>query len=210
MSEEKSEHERQAGEPYAPPAWLHEVLVRTGELSGIRTVKTEEREETEVFRRRCSEAADFAVGLLKLRKEVKRLGFVQLSLKEYVEGVAKVTGVDLLPVLSRFGVGQGSGQSRAFPEGWVRLARRLGIGARQCLVHCRIELAQVAGAPPIAMLAAHRRSTHSAATPRVACENLLEEIESDYARDTADRLKEIEAGVHTVYDEPGLEKSGNP
>src|SRR5215510_14153379 len=87
---------------YEPPKWLDDALREVFD-DGHGTA-IEFSQPSEAFRERCREAANVALSMARLRNERRRIGFVPISLAEYIQGLVKVTGVQIDAVLARFGI----------------------------------------------------------------------------------------------------------
>lgn len=185
---------------YEPPEWLNEALhLYLGQTLGNRPeVKLEQPSED--FLRKCQEAANVASSVTRLRRERQRLGFVPTSLADYIQGLAKVTGVQLSAVLARFGIDDAALQAPSSVRTLARLARELGIGLRETLIHFRIGFVEKIDSVPVSLLLAHHR------TPGVfdqlgECEAVLRLAEAEYESGWLEELRRAEFEIRAAYKE---------
>src|SRR4051812_31954834 len=108
-----------------PPDWL---------LNLLRAAR--HQDVPEGFRQRCRQSAGAALTLARLRRERERIGFVPLSLPDYVEGMARALGESLSEVLAWLGLRELRGEDAAAPL--ARLGHALGMSWRETLAHLRI------------------------------------------------------------------------
>lgn len=153
----------------------------------------------EAFSARCREAAEAALIVSKLRKERLRVGFVPLSLVEYIHGLVKLAGVPLAPVFSWLGVTDLAAARPQSVFAAARLARELGMSAREAVAHLRISFAAHVGSAPVSLLVARYRSTGLRRTPLEECEEALEQIESGYDLDNLHKLRDLESEIGAAY-----------
>lgn len=185
---------------YVPPAWLREALRLASES---KTFGDGGRAPTAGgnFSRRCREAAGVAFSIAELRKERQRIGFVPLSLADYIQGLVKVTRADLSSVLSWFGVADLLRPTEESALALARLTRSLGIGLREALIHIRISLAGRGDAAPVPLLVARHRAGDGAGEQIEDYEAVLSQIEAEYDLVRLRELRRTEARVRSAYDE---------
>jgi hypothetical protein len=179
------------------PAWLVNLL-RVASESALLDLSDQEPAPPELLNRYRT-AADVALNLAHLHKERDRIGFVPLSIADYVNGLVKVTNVSLGPILSWLGVGDlaelGPRSARAF----AKLTRVLGINVREALIHLRIGLAEQVDSAPMPLLVARQRSSGTFRNHLEECEAVLSDIESEYDLDCLRELRAAEFEVRAAY-----------
>lgn len=184
-------------EPQEPPAWLVNLLRAASESSLLDPPEQEAAQPELLDRYRL--AADVALSLAHLRRERDRIGFVPLSIADYVNGLVKVTSVSLGPILSWLGVEDlvelGPRSARAF----ARLTGGLGINLREALIHLRIGLAEQIDSAPMLLLVARQRSSGNFRNQLEECEAVLSEIESEYELDCLRELRSAEFEIRAAY-----------
>jgi len=180
------------------PAWLAEALKTTRDELLAR--REEPGTVSEAFVDRCRRSAQVALSLAKLRKERERIGFVSLSLADYLQGIAKTAQVSLDPILEWLGIDNLVRPTPVSARGFARLAQELGMGLREVLLHVRVALAQEVGAPPIAILSARYRAGGVRLSEADECEASLRQIEHGYSPAERRVLSEVEAEVRRFYD----------
>lgn len=180
--------------------WLSEVLCAYREASAAERVEAPVHRVSSAFREKCRDAARVALSIARMRRERERLGFVPLGLAEYVEGLAKITGVSLSPVLSRHGLANlatvGSDSVRKLAE----LARELGFSVRETLAHVGIQFARQLGGAPLPLLARYYGLAESGPSELEECEAALSSIERGYDQTTRSELRRVRAEVRSVYE----------
>jgi hypothetical protein len=189
-----------AVESYEPPAWVDEALrLSLGRAPGTSTEARLER-PSEAFLRKCQEAADVAADMARLRRERLRVGFVPMSLAEYIQGLAKVAGVRLSPLFARFEVNAAALDSPASARSLARLSREIGIGLREALIHFRIGFVEKIDSVPISLLMAHHRAP-GAFDQFGECETVLRLAEAEYESGALEDLRRAEFEVRGAYKE---------
>ena len=188
---------------HRPPAWLLQALDSARDLAEFSAPAPLPPDVSPAFRDHCRQAAATAWGLYALREERSRIGFVPLSLADYLEGIARTACISIPPVLDALGIpGFSSLDPRSVPV-LARFARDLGMSLREVLAHFRIALAEAFHASPAALLMAHRRSSPGRrAAPLYECEAALERIESRYAPAQSAELQRLESAIRAVYAAP--------
>lgn len=173
-----------------------EALAAAPWLDGVlRTAQAEE-----AFSARCRQAAEAALVVSKLRKERLRVGFVPLSLAEYIHGLVKLAGVPLAPVFSWLGVNDLASPQPQSVRAAARLARELGISVHEAVVHLRISFAAQVGSAPVSLLVARHRAAGRGRTPLEECEEALAQIETGYDIDSLRKLRDLESEVGVAYE----------
>jgi hypothetical protein len=177
-------------------AWLEDVLKESFAQRG--ESKVEFSPPSEAFRQRCQDAADVAVSVARLRNERRRIGFVPVSLAEYVQGLIKVTGAQAEAVLARFDLVDIDRLTSDSVRGLTRFAQRLGISLREILIHVRIGFLEKIDSVPVPLLLAHHRT----AGPRdqlAECESVLALAEGKYEGELLNELRRAEFEIRTAY-----------
>jgi hypothetical protein len=184
-----------AVETYEPPKWLEEVLY----LSANESCSGAELESpSDAFRQRCREAAELASSIAKLRSERRRIGFVPMSLAEYIQGLMKVAGVQVATVLARFGIEETSLRTRESARKLARLAQELGISLREVLVLVRVGFVEKIDSAPVSLLLARHRS-EGVRDPLGECEAVLALVEAEYDSGWLNELRRTEFEIRTAY-----------
>ncbi len=199
MSEKKNKDQDSQAEVYQPSNWLVQALEMAGDATRLCDLHAEPKEVSAAFRKKCRRAAEVALTFARLRKERERVKFVPLSLAGYVQGLAKVAGLSLGPVLEWAGIADLSRPGPRSANAFARLAHRLGLGLRETLAYVRITFAEQLDSAPIPVLVAHRRS---GATPRSQleeCEEVLDSLESEYDPKQVALLQRVEAEILAAY-----------
>jgi hypothetical protein len=155
------------------------------------------------FREECQKAAEVALSIGKLRRERQHVGFVPLSLADYIKGMAKVTNISLSSVLGWLGIADLTHFGPGYGKAMARLAKELGISLRETLVHLRVGFAGNLDVAPITLLVARRRSGRSQGRQLEECESVLEQIESEYDQNVLTSLRQIESEVRMAYEAYG-------
>jgi hypothetical protein len=183
---------------YKPPAWMAAALQLHGEVRGFGE-PCDSGTPTDAFVVRCQQASKIALSLAKLRAQHERVGFIPLSPSDYVRGLARLASVALPPVFEWAGI-DGSGCSdTAWASGFCRLARTIGIGLRQVLLHIRIGIAEQLEGAPVAVLLAHSRAEPTLGSQLELCEAVLQELERQYSQRDLANLRRMEAEAVRVY-----------
>src|SRR3990172_1638002 len=147
----KKEYQASQIETYQEPEWFTEALRATRDAAYFVNPVIEPEQISLSFRERCRKAAEVALILETLRRERRRVGFVPLSLANYIEGLAKVTNVSLTPVLLWLGITDLAGFDHGSVKALARLAKDIEISIRETLVHLRISFADRFGLAPISL-----------------------------------------------------------
>ncbi len=150
------------------------------------------------FRERCERAALLALDIARLRDERERVGFVALPFRAYLEGLGKIAGVSLAPLLTWFGIEDLS--ATATPGSLARLARELGLSAREAVVLLRVTTSERLGGAPILLLAARRRGGGPPANALDECDRALRQVESEYPPDVQAGIRHLESEVGQEYE----------
>lgn len=189
-----------ATDAYEPPEWLNNTLhLYMGQTLRSRPEAALER-PSEDFLQRCREAADVAASVARLRTGRRQLGFVPMALADYIRGLAKVAGVQLSVVLARFGLDDAALQDPGSVRGLARLARDLGIGLRETLIHLRIGFVEKIDAVPVTLLLAHHRAP-GVLDQLGECEAVLRLAEAKYESGWLDEVRRAEFEIRAAYKE---------
>src|SRR2546423_336645 len=184
-------------ETHEPPAWLVNLLRVAAESAILGT--PEEVPATPELLTKYRTAADVALCFARLRKERDCIGFVPLSIVDYIQGLIKVTNVPLAPILTWLGITDlaelGPGSAKAF----AKLTQGIGISLREALVHLRIGLAEQIDSAPMPLLVARQRSSGAFRNQLEECEAVLSEIESEYDLDCLRELRGAEFEIRAAY-----------
>lgn len=186
-------------ETYQPPKWLTDVLRLSQQSAGEGGRDEEFAQANPDFVHRCREAAQIALSITKLRNERQRIGFVPLSLTDYIQDLVKLTSVSLSQVLAWFGIRELAKPGPDEVGALARLARAIGMSLRETFAHMRIGFATQAGNVPGPLLVARQRSVRSRQTPLEECELALKHIEAGYDLERLRALYNVEMELHEVY-----------
>jgi len=173
--------------------WVSEVL-RLPELATISDSETDNK-----FKKRCAEAAGFAFSVAKLRSEGKRVGFVPLPAIEYIKRLMEMVNIPEAPFLSWLSEENSSITTPKRVAAFGQLAQRIDMSLREALAHLRIGFSAQVGPSPVPVLLARARASDSFQSAIESCEDLLDEIESDYDVSTLRQLRALEAELSTSY-----------
>jgi hypothetical protein len=193
MNRENAETDSNAD--YRPPDWLATLLLEVteeGELSPLEYVTSGE------FVIGCEQAAVVSLSVARLRKERQRAGFVPLALNEYIEGLVKVAGASLGTVLSWLGLSTLDCSDEPSAVALARLAKEIGMGARELLLHLRIGFAVQSHVAPVSLLLARRRGSGTVQSNLDECEQVLAEAESSYSSEAIGELRKLESLVNAA------------
>jgi hypothetical protein len=187
-----------SAEMYESPQWLEDVLRLSLDEPSLRRSETKFEPPSEAFRQRCQEAADIAASIMKLRRERQRIGFVPMSLADYIQGLIKVAGVQLTTVLARFGVEDVSLSTPGSARKLASLGKELGIGLREILAHVRIGFVEKIDSVPVPLLLAHHRSA-GLRDQLGECEAVLGLVEAEYDAERLNELRRTEFEIRAAY-----------
>ena len=182
---------------FAAPAWLIHKLQLAGDYAAF----TSDNQSTvsEQFRARARGAAEIAYTLNKLRAECKKIGFVPMSIGDYVQGIAKVANLSLSPTLRWLGISNLRHPDPQSAAGFARLGLEIGLSLSEVLAYVRIAIAGITGSSPISLLMARCRSGPLGQNDLQECISVLEEIEAKYDQSTREELRLIEDEIRAVY-----------
>jgi hypothetical protein len=183
-------------EMYEPPKWLDDVLRRS--FAGSDRAVTEFPAPSEAFHQRSRDAANSALSIIRLRNERRRIGFVPITLAEYIQGLVKVAGVQIESVLARFGIENISRSNSDSARKLARLAQELGISLREVLIHARIGFVERTNALPVPLLLAHHRSI-GVRDQLGECEAALGMAEAGYDGELLNELHRTEFEIRAAY-----------
>ena len=183
---------------YEPPKWLDDALRELFD-DGHGTV-IEFSPPSEAFRERCREAANVALSIARLRNERRRIGFVPISLAEYIQGLVKVTGVQSGAVLARFGIDDIKRLTSGSARSLARLAQELDISLREVLIHVRIGFVEKIDSAPVPLLLARHRSAGSRSQLE-ECEAILGTAEAEFDGELLNELRRTEFEIRAAYKE---------
>jgi hypothetical protein len=142
---------------------------------------------------------EIAALLERLSRERERVGFVPLSLEEYIFGLIKAADVPAVPLMSWLDAGEvprGGGEAtRAF----ARLAAAVGVSLRQTLAHVRLGFLQQFDLATIPLLLARGRSGGGRANQLEECEALIAQLSSRCAMSELEKLKLFESAARRAY-----------
>lgn len=194
---ERRENSRLRAPTYQPPEWLADALSMAREAEPFLNLQGDQ--VSGVFGERCRRSADLAFAIAKLRHERERVGFVPLSLSDYIQGLTKVAGVSLTTVLEQFGIADLAWPHFGTSGAVARLALTLRIGLREILAHVRISYAGQQGFAAVPLLIAHYRSGSTWQSHLEECEAALSHVESEYSSDALQEIYIIESEIRKAY-----------
>ncbi len=158
---------------------------------------------SERFRQRCSEAADIALTISKIRKESVRIGFSPISLAQYVQGIADALNLSLKPVLKWIGVKDISYTTVETAGEIARFAKKIGFSLRETLAHIRIGFLEQVGYDPNSLLAENRDTSGKQRDQLEICERMIKELEGESGFKEINSLREITSEVRSEFDDNG-------
>ena len=194
---QRKHNEKMEKKEYIPPVWLETVVqmtYREREQSNPREV---------AFQQQCRAAAMEAYHDALLCQEKQRVGFVPLSFKEYVEGLAKLVGCPLPSLCTRAGTVELGPIHLGNVHEVANLARGLGINLREILAMVRIEMANRLDFTPIPLLLARRRTGTGKSDPLAECEAALQQLEPEYDPASFAELERLEMALRKAYSQEG-------
>jgi len=187
---------------HRPAEWLNEALASARDLAEFSRPGIV-AEGSPAFRRRCRDAALAALALARLRDERQRIGFVPLSLCDYIEGVAKSAGAPLDRLLAGLDISDLPRLDVESARALGRLAHAIGISLREALLHLRIQLAAAFETPEAALFTARARSGPGRRGAVLSdYDTVLERIEARYDPAQTQQLREMQAAMRAAYAEP--------
>jgi hypothetical protein len=187
-----------------PDGWLAGAIGLASEARLFRQDGADEPgQDSSAFLRRCDEAAEVAISVLKLREERKRIGFVPLSFAEYLNGLVKVADVRISAVLRWLKIDDISRPGPAAARALARLANELGIELREALIHIRIGFAAQSDATAVPLLLARHRGAGAGRALLDDCEVILGNVEAGYDLNLWKEVQEVESEVRAAYEELG-------
>lgn len=172
------------------PAWLDESLRTAQAFARFLSVPT--GQPPEAFRRRSDQAAQIAFIIARLRDEKAKSPFVPIALGGILEGLARIAGVSLTPLLVWLGIKDLNAHTPEAARAAVRLTKQLGFSLRETLAHIRLGFADAYGAAPAPLLLARSRGKSASQPPLEACEALLARLETKYEHQMLQQLRQIE------------------
>ncbi|MDQ3821103.1 MAG: hypothetical protein M3362_25940, partial [Acidobacteriota bacterium] len=132
---------RRRSENTDPPHWLTAALRLAGDAAAFENPPAGIVSTSAAFCLRCRQAARMALGILKLRQERQRIGFVPVPLTDYIQGLMKVADVPTPQVLAAVSPGNLALQTPEWAAGLGRFTKAIGLSLRETLVHLRIGFA---------------------------------------------------------------------
>jgi hypothetical protein len=188
--------EEVTGKPNESNDWLDNILRQA--FREDTNSHLELGQPSKEFRQRSLVAASVAYQTAKLRYERRRIGFVPMPLAEYIQGLVKVTGVQMQSVLGRFGIDELSEVTSNSARKVAQLAEDLGIGLREMLIHVRIGFVERTNSVPVPLLLAHHRST-GVRDQLSECEAVLGLAEAGYDGELLNELRRTEFEIRMAY-----------
>jgi hypothetical protein len=120
------------------PQWLGQVLRASRSVLHTSAFMSPPVPASGEFSKQCLDAAHVALTLSKLRVERKRLGFVPLSIRDYLSSLAQSAQVALEPALRWAGIRELSTMNVGFASSWARFAKGLGMEVEEAVMLFRI------------------------------------------------------------------------
>ena len=183
-------------EVFTAPRWMIHNLQLAGEYQAF--TSDNQPAVSEQFRTRTREAAEIAYTLTKLRSECQKIGFVPLSIGDYVRRIANVVNLSLSTTLDWLGISNLDHPDPQSAKGFARLGLEIDLGLLEILTHIRIAIAGFAGSSPNPLLMARFRSG-AGRNDLQTCISVLEEVEAKYDQSILKDLRLIEAEIRAVY-----------
>lgn len=118
-------------EAYTAPAWLAEALQPNGSAP---------------FRDRCRAAAQVGRSLMLMRQANEQRGFILQTVPDLVRSLGATARAPLAAIAAWAELPLDGPAGPTLAAGWSRLARALGMGLREALLHLRLTFAVEAGA----------------------------------------------------------------
>jgi hypothetical protein len=193
-----NERELDSTDIHETPQWLDDVLRLSLTEPPFGGSDARLNPPSEAFLKRCNKAASIGASIAKLRADRRRIGFVPMSLAEYIQGLIKVADVKLAAVLESFGMQDISALTSESARKFARLAQELGISLREVLVHARIGFVERVESVPVPLLLAHHRST-GFRDELGECEAVLGLAEAEYDVELLNELRRIEFEIRAAY-----------
>lgn len=187
-------------EERVPATWLSEPLAAA--LAFERFTSTPVEPTPEKFLQRSRQAAAKAAAardIAKLKGERAQLSFVPMSLAEMLDGLARLAGVQLAPLIKGRRTEELTKTNVETIVALARLARQIGFSLREALAHVRLGFAIAQGSAPPTLLLARQRATHARQSQLEACESLLAQLETRYDTQTLRQLRHLEDAVRAEF-----------
>lgn len=156
------------------------------------------------FLAKCHAAGEIAYALTRLGHAQARIGFQPSPPQDYLHDLARAAGVALHPVMQHLGMSDLREITPQSATAFARLARRLGLAARETVIHVRIGFLANLDPAQLPMLMAVRRSRDGQSSTLSDCEDLLVEAESELSVDVLRRLNHAVTAVEAVFRRPLL------
>ncbi|NOT59353.1 MAG: hypothetical protein HOP19_03910 [Acidobacteria bacterium] len=181
----------------AIPIWLEDSLKTAQAFTQFATLSPEPPPET--FHQRSKQAAQAAFLIAQLRDEKRLSSFVPLALGELLEGLARIAGLSLTPLLVWLNAKEINALNPDAVGAAVRVAKLIGCSMRETMAHLRLGFANAQGAAPVPLLLARYRATDVSQSPLESCETLLTRIETKYEPPSLRQLRQLESLVHAEF-----------
>ncbi|MCG3145297.1 MAG: hypothetical protein HONDAALG_02872 [Gammaproteobacteria bacterium] len=179
---------------FIAPDWLVHKLEVAGDYAAF--TSDNQPAISERFRARAHQIAET---LDKLRAEREKIGFVPMSIGDYIHGIAKVVNLSLSSTLNWLGISDICRPDPQSAGGFARLGLELGLSLSEILTHIRVAVADFAGSSPIPLLMARRRCGVPGGNDLQVCVSVLDDIEAKYDRSIIQDLRLIEDEIRAVY-----------
>jgi len=183
------------------PQWLASVLRLAGDEAAFETSNFAVPEISESFRLRCHQAVEEALIILKLRRERQRIGFLAVSLVDYLQGLIKVADIVpsqvpalLIDIANRL-------QTPEYLSSIGHLTKKIGMSLQETLAHLRIGFAAQHQLASMTLLVAHRQAGDPRRSQLENCEAVLSQIEAGYDARSLRDLRAIEQALRKTYEE---------
>lgn len=190
MSQEEILTEQQA-EDFTAPEWLINKLQLAADYAAF--ISGDQAPVSEEFRARAREAMEEKDTLSILRSECARIGFVALSIGDYIIGIATARNLSLTSTLSWFEIADLRRPDHQSAAGFAHLGLEIGLGRLELITHIRIAMAGFNS------LVIRPRAGASGRNNLQECVSILNEIEAKYDQSTREELRLIEAEIYAVY-----------
>ena len=178
------------------PVWLLTAMRLHRQLLDFSQNSSAENPD-ELFMARCGTVGKIA----RLRELRNQIGFLPMPFWEYVDGLAKLAGVARDVILSWGGLTDTTSWDSYAILQMSRLAKTLGLEARETALLLRMSVAQRVGVAPAACLLAARRDPGATLVTKhlEEWEAALSQIELDYSPDDLADCQRIEREVSAAY-----------
>ena len=183
--------------PVAP--WVRQALTEARSVLHRQVLSDMDVSSSSDFLQKCADAGQLAADIARLRQARQQLGFLPFPVDGYLRRLAKNAGVTLAPILAWCGIDASSSQDIISARGWARLAKEIGLGLREALVHTRLSFAEALSPRPVPVRVRRRQAGHTRRTRLDEYERLVDEIVAQWDQEALAKLSTAETEIREMY-----------